>query len=95
MDQIASTTKFSLAYIVLPKSGNVQALGGPWSNLDLRVADATAWQTARYIERMFKDVVSPNMFVDPEIPELGRVLDNEKLKYSDDFAPITLSYAVE
>ena len=95
MEQIASATKFALAYIVLPKSGDVQAVGGPWSERDLRAADATAWRVVRTIERMFQDVVSPNALVDPEFPELGRVLDNGKLKFSDDFAPITLSYAIE
>ena len=95
MEQIASSTKFALAYVVLPKSGDVQAVGAPWSERDLRAADATAWQVVRQIERLFQGVVAPNAPIDPDMPELGPVLDNGKLKFSDDFAPITLSYAIE
>ncbi|MDD3588714.1 MAG: PD-(D/E)XK nuclease family protein [Thermoguttaceae bacterium] len=91
MEQIAGETNFSLAYIVLPKSDDVQALGGPWNGTDLHAADATALWVVGAIKRLFQDVVVPNGLIDSSEPGFGRVLDANSLKY-DDFAPITLSY---
>ena len=94
LEEIAKSTKFTLAYIILPKSGETTALGAPWNELDLRFADATAHWTIRAIERLW-GVVDPRALVDPSDKSRGPVLDNSTIKYADDYAPLTLSFVAD
>lgn len=82
----------SFAYIVIPKSGDVQALGAPWGEDAFLDAEETARNVVRAIRRMWNRTVK---FRDP-IPELGdAALDDAKFPFGDDYEPITLSYLAD
>lgn len=80
--------KTTLGYLAL-KSGSFEALGAPWSEENLRNADATCRWVVDSIWQFFKrGVVDPDGFADEDFLP---ILDCAKLKF-DDYAPITRSY---
>ena len=88
--------KISLGYIILPKSGEVEALGAPWNEEELE----EAYEKGRLVVRTLRAIcqgVDPIAKADKKLnEEFGPMLNRRKKpKYTDDFAPITQSYMTE
>ncbi len=85
-------TKVSLAYIVLPRSSEVQAFGAPWNEEELRQAEEKVCWIVQTIRRLW-GTVDPNAYVDPNAKEaFGKILSTAPLPYDDEFSHLTLDY---
>ena len=89
------TTKVALGYIVLTKGAKTQAFGGPWTERDLRSADATASRVVRTIRRLWNAPIDPNAYLDPNDPSQGTLLNPKAPPFSEDLSPITLDYLTD
>lgn len=88
-------TKVSLAYIVLPRSSEVQAFGAPWNDDELRRAEDKVRWVVRMVRRLW-GTVDPKAYVDSDAPEeFGKVLSSTPLPYDDEFSSLTLDYLSE
>ena len=85
-------TKVALGYVVLTKGAKTQAFGGPWTERDLRSADATASRVVRTIRRLWNAPIDPNAYLDPNDPSQGTILNPKAPPFSEDLSPITLDY---
>ncbi len=88
-------TKVALGYIVLTKGAKTQAFGGPWTERDLRSADATASRVVRTIRRLWNAPIDPNAYLDPNDPSQGTLLNPKAPPFSEDLSPITLDYLTD
>ncbi len=88
-------TKVALGYIVLTKGAKTQAFGGPWTERDLRSADATASRVVRTIRRLWNAPIDPNAYLDPNDPSQGTILNPKAPPFSEDLSPITLDYLTD
>ena len=88
-------TKVALGYIVLTKGAKTQAFGGPWTERDLRSADATASRVVRTIRRLWNGPIDPNAYLDPNDPSQGTLLNPKAPPFSEDLSPITLDYLTD
>ena len=88
-------TKVALGYVVLTKGAKTQAFGGPWTERDLRSADATASRVVRTIRRLWNAPIDPNAYLDPNDPSLGTLLNPKAPAFSEDLSPITLDYLTD
>ena len=88
-------TKVALGYIVLTKGAKTQAFGGPWTERDLRSADATASRVVRTIRRLWNGPIDPNAYLDPNDPSQGTILNPKAPPFSEDLSPITLDYLTD
>ncbi|MBP3529624.1 MAG: PD-(D/E)XK nuclease family protein [Thermoguttaceae bacterium] len=88
-------TKVALGYIVLTKGAKTQAFGGPWTERDLRSADATASRVVRTIRRLWNAPIDPNAYLDPNDPSQGTILNPKAPAFSEDLSPITLDYLTD
>ncbi|MBR4104603.1 MAG: PD-(D/E)XK nuclease family protein [Thermoguttaceae bacterium] len=88
-------TKVALGYIVLTKGAKTQAFGGPWTERDLRSADATASRVVRTIRRLWNGPIDPNAYLDPNAPSQGTLLNPKAPPFSEDLSPITLDYLTD
>ena len=88
-------TKVALGYIVLTKGAKTQAFGGPWTERDLRSADATASRVVRTIRRLWNAPLDPNAYLDPNDPSQGTLLNPKAPAFSEDLSPITLDYLTD
>ncbi|MDO5308294.1 MAG: PD-(D/E)XK nuclease family protein [Planctomycetia bacterium] len=90
--QWVESNNLSLGYIVLPKSGAVEAFGAPWTQTDLDQADNVACTVIRQIRRLWRQgYVEPHEYLDHEEKEYyGKILP-DIIKF-DDYPEITLSY---
>ena len=88
-------TKVALGYVVLTKGAKTQAFGGPWTERDLRSADATAARVVRTIRRLWNAPIDPNAYLDPNDPSLGTLLNPKAPAFSEDLSPITLDYLTD
>ena len=88
-------TKVALGYVVLTKGAKTQAFGGPWTERDLRSADATAARVVRTIRRLWNAPLDPNAYLDPNDPSQGTILNPKAPAFSEDLSPITLDYLTD
>ncbi|MBQ2851158.1 MAG: PD-(D/E)XK nuclease family protein [Thermoguttaceae bacterium] len=88
-------TKVALGYVVLTKGAKTQAFGGPWTERDLRSADATASRVVRTIRRLWNGPIDPNAYLDPNDPSQGTLLNAKAPAFSEDLSPITLDYLTD
>ncbi|MBR4832889.1 MAG: PD-(D/E)XK nuclease family protein [Thermoguttaceae bacterium] len=88
-------TKVALGYIALTKGAKTQAFGGPWTERDLRGADATVSRVVRTIRRLWNAPIDPNAYLDPSDPSLGTLLNPKAPAFSEDLSPITLDYLTD
>ncbi|MBR2003307.1 MAG: hypothetical protein IJ991_03890, partial [Thermoguttaceae bacterium] len=72
-----------------------QAFGGPWTERDLRSADATASRVVRTIRRLWNGPIDPNAYLDPNAPSQGTLLNPKAPPFSEDLSPITLDYLTD
>lgn len=70
----------ALAYINLQKDGKTTAYLGNWDEPDLNEAYLTACWVRKTIERLWKSEINPNDPIEPDLPELGKILDQTKIK---------------
>lgn len=89
------TAKVALGYVVLTKGAKTQAFGGPWTERDLRSADATASRVVRTIRRLWNAPIDPNAYLDPNDPSQGTILNPKAPAFSEDLSPITLDYLTD
>ncbi len=87
--------KVALGYIALTKGAKTQAFGGPWTERDLRSADATASRVVRTIRRLWNGPIDPNAYLDPNDPSQGTLLNPKAPPFSEDLSPITLDYLTD
>lgn len=93
--QDVEEAKVALGYVVLTKGAKTQAFGGPWTERDLRDADATAARVVRTIRRLWNDPIDPNAYLDPNDPSSGTILNPKAPPFSEDLSPITLDYLTD
>ena len=79
-----------LGYIILPRNNKTKALGAPWQESDLKMADEEAQWVIRTLRRLWREPIDPNALIDPNNPNRGTVLAVKPPPFTENFAAITM-----